>query len=148
MKKTITVHKFNWQEKQGRKGKFYKIGIKTVDKNGQETWFNGLADGIPQWKEGQQVELDISTHEQYGLQFAFLNLGQQQTLPGVTREEFKALQDRVHCLETALKVGKNAEEVAEKYGGEVVEQTSSIPPMPEMITEGHEDYIAPEDIPF
>lgn len=154
MLKTIIVQKFNYKEMEGKKGKFYKIGIKTVDKNGQEVWVNGLADGIPQWKDGEQIELDITMHEQYGLQFPFLNVAPQTAAPqssGVTREEFEELKRKVEWLTAGRKVEVQAEQVAEKYGGTLAPMPEpELPPMPTLppFPGSKEDDIKVEDIPW
>jgi len=47
-----------------------KVGIKTTDKAGNEVWINGfLPIGSLSWKVGDEVDLEITNDEKWGLQF-------------------------------------------------------------------------------
>lgn len=126
----IKVKKFNYKEMEGKRGIFYKIGILTEDKEGNDVWINGLADGVPQWNVGQEIELEITNHPEYGFQFPFMNVPKQSS---ISKKEFEELKKRVEWLETAIKVGKTpVEQLAEEFGGVAVPN----------------DEVKLEDIPF
>ena len=78
MLKTIKIEKHSTESRQGKKGTFYRLGICTKTKTGDEVWINGLCNYQPNWQNGHEIELDITKHEEHGLQFPFLNIPEGQ----------------------------------------------------------------------
>lgn len=131
-----------------RNGKPYH-SVTIVSESGNKAYMNIWEDQqhllpiVSTWKPGSVVDVEIERGERSN-SFTLATVTAPQ-VSGVTREEFKALQDRVHWLETAMKVGKTAEQVAEQYGGEVQEEFPPVPPMPPHPTA---EPIKAEDIPW
>jgi len=66
---SISTKEVKTFSKNGKTWTATPIGIKTLDKDGQEVWINGLATIVPNWQIGDEAMLEVWKDEKYGLQF-------------------------------------------------------------------------------
>jgi len=100
---------------EGKFGTFYRVGIQTEQY--PDKWINGFSNNEPEWKEGDEVELEISTEEYMGeeqLKFKIPNA--KSLVNNALEKRIKKLEDKVFGSGDNEDVDANLDEVISDFG--------------------------------
>ncbi len=108
----IQVEAVSAKEITTKYGTRYRIGLKTKNAQGVESWINGLMKYKPNW-QGQTIDLEVYEDPQYGWQFkAPKNIPVQSATPPPVNRDLLA---RIEKLEKKV-FGSQVEQLANAFG--------------------------------